>query len=215
CCDSRAIGGFALSGLACQPKQGPAAQGRPAGASPPPHVAEKLPVYILVVPLDVVGPERNGLPLNGQELQAAESYVKSQATKLNLKPTSIIAVRDKPASFVTVGPNQKLVSHDPSGVRETVLHVWTESDTIEWQSDRPFEITRVAKAGPPQRGTQDTAPENPFKSGFPYSGLAATNYRVQSSQLSRSPNNRQYKTSTTTDAPLSAPAFRGGAPPPP
>jgi hypothetical protein len=44
---------------------------------------------------------------------------------------------------------------------DTVLRVWTESDTIEYQCDEPFEIVGVKRAG----WKIYDAPENPFGFG--------------------------------------------------
>jgi hypothetical protein len=102
-----------------------------------------------------------------------------------LKPTDIVVVGREPASVRTIDSSDKPVSVNPineasraplpSGQpsrtqstrelcahddrnRDTVLRVWTESDTIEYQCDVPFEIVRVNKAG----WKIYDAPDDPF-----------------------------------------------------
>ena len=53
-----------------------------------------------------------------------------------------------------------MVSHEEHHA-DTVLRVWTESDTIEYQCDEPFEIVRVERAG----WKIYDAPDNPFGFG--------------------------------------------------
>ena len=53
---------------------------------------------------------------------------------------------------------RRLFAHDHHH-RDTVLRVWTESDTIEYQCDEQFEIVQVERAGWKIYG----APENPFE----------------------------------------------------
>jgi hypothetical protein len=43
-------------------------------------------------------------------------------------------------------PTRRLFGHD-DGHKDTVLRVWTESDTVEYQCDTKFEIVKVEKAG--------------------------------------------------------------------
>ena len=87
-----------------------------------------------------------------------------------LKPTDIVVVGREPASVRTIDGSgsgvgsadqpwttRQLLAHDHHHT-DTVLRVWTESDTIEYQCDVPFEIVQVQKAG----WRIYDAPDNPF-----------------------------------------------------
>jgi hypothetical protein len=77
-----------------------------------------------------------------------------------LKPTDIVVVGRKPASVRKTGQGLQLMGHDDHHT-DTVLRVWTESDTIEYQCDEPFEIVGVKRAG----WKIYDAPDNPFGFG--------------------------------------------------
>lgn len=178
------------------------------------HKPETLHVYILVVPDEAVGgpAAHPHQPLTPPELQRAEEWLKRNVPKDRLKPTSIIVIHDEPASFL---PNDTLIAHDPRGHRETILRVWTESDRIEWQSDRLFKIVKIDKAGPPAVTISD-APKDPFYSGMPYVGalVGEKDYKIQSSKLMASANNQQYKISLQVDDRVVDPDIICGSPPP-
>jgi hypothetical protein len=55
-------------------------------------------------------------------------------------------------------PKKRLDRHDDHN-RDTILRVWTESDTIEYQCDEEFEIVRMERAG----WKLFDAPDNPFE----------------------------------------------------
>jgi len=100
-----------------------------------------------------------------------------------LKPTDIVVIGSQPASVRVFNRDRKPGAHhavdtpnsaalpgelpikrlgphdDRSG--DTVLRVWTESDTIEYQCDVPFEIVEVNRAG----WKMYDAPDNPFGVG--------------------------------------------------
>ena len=84
-----------------------------------------------------------------------------------LEPTDIVVVGREPASVRTIDSKGKpsrdsCLAHD-DGHRDTVLRVWTESDTIEYQCEEKFEIMKVEKAG---WKIYDT-PDNPFEQWEP------------------------------------------------
>src|SRR5262245_32453988 len=64
-----------------------------------------------------------------------------------LEPTDIVVIGREPASVCTIDRSGKrvprrLLAHD-EGNRPTVLRVWTDSDTIEYQCEKKFAIIRV------------------------------------------------------------------------
>jgi hypothetical protein len=135
-----------------------------------------------------------------------------------LKPTDIVVVGREAASVrEETGQARQLVAHDHHHT-DTVLPVWTESDTIEYQCDEPFTIVGVKRAGWKIHG----APENPF-------GLGEVEYIAQertsdpdakaiwvwtSGFLPASANNQQYKMSFRIDGQDIDPDIVCGNPPP-
>jgi hypothetical protein len=117
-----------------------------------------------------------------------------------LKPTDIVVIGAEPASVRTEDKDGKpkpreVDAHDDRN-RDTVLRVWTESDTIEYQCDEEFEIVRVEKAGWKIYGT----PDDPFGNGGPYRAQQAPSARGRkplwvwrSGLLPARANNQQYK----------------------
>ncbi len=112
-----------------------------------------------------------------------------------LKPTDIVVVGREPASVRKTARGRKLMAHDHHHT-DTVLGVWTESDTIEYQCDRRFEIVKVEKEG----WKIYNAPDNPFGSGkVGYKaqkrqlGRGKEQYFWTSSVLPATANNQQYK----------------------
>lgn len=134
-----------------------------------------------------------------------------------LKPTDIVVVGREPASVRETGLARQLMAHDHHHP-DTVLGVWTESDTIEYQCDEPFAIVGVNRAGWKIHG----APENPF-------GLGDVEYIAQerrrsanekpiwvwtSGFLPASANNQQYKMTFRIDGQDIDPDIVCGNPPP-
>jgi hypothetical protein len=129
-----------------------------------------------------------------------------------LEPTDIVVVGREPASVRTIDISdnpaepkltKKLFPHDDCN-RDTVLRVWTESDRIEYQCEREFEIVKVERAGWKIYG----APDNPFereRRAMPYKATkeptstidAAGNpefvWKWTSGVLPATANNQQYK----------------------
>jgi hypothetical protein len=77
-----------------------------------------------------------------------------------------------------------------------VLRVWTESDTIEYVCDKPFEIVGVERAG----WKIDGAPDDPFGGATPYRAQRRPPAKGQkplwvwtSGLLPARANNQQYK----------------------
>ena len=136
-----------------------------------------------------------------------------------LEPTDIVVVGNKPASVRTVDssgkpvtsplpagqpePTRHLFPHDDRHT-DTVLRVWTESDTIEYQCDEEFEIVRMERAGWKLFG----APDNPFegeRGAAPYKATKERTSRIDadgnpksvwkwtSGIVPASANNQQYK----------------------
>jgi len=129
-----------------------------------------------------------------------------------LEPTDIVVIRQQPASVRTVDENGKPVSAEvaqlsPPGLRrklfahshehtDTVLRVWTESDTIEYQCDEQFEIVEMNRAGWKIFG----APENPFTNTKPWEATKRDRAQGEkdlwvwtSEPIPASANNQQYK----------------------
>ena len=193
--DSMAIGGLALTSSAC--------------SSTSMHKPEILRVHIFVVPDEVFGGSKGAGPLTDVELTAAEPHVRQNARRLNLDATSIIVMRGQPANF----HRDKLIRHNPAGARETVLKVWTESDVIEWQSDRPFAIVTIEKAEPPAPSVA-SAPKNPFYGDIPFNAASSdSTYKYQTPKLRASANGQQYKISLRIDGRLVDPDIICGSPP--
>jgi hypothetical protein len=155
-----------------------------------------------------------------------------------LKSTDIVVIRREPASVRTTDddghpvtspapdgqpePRRHLRPHD-SSPNETVLRVWTESDTIEYLCDQQFEIEKVEKAGWKIFGT----PENPFereRNAAPYRATeertvdAAGNVKIVwkwiSGVLPAAANNQQYKATFIINGEKIDPDVVCGTPPP-
>jgi len=132
-----------------------------------------------------------------------------------LEPFDIVVVGREPASVRTVDsagkpvsatassqtaseskPTRRLFAHDHNHT-DTVLRVWTEADTIEYQCDVKFEIVQVERAG----WRIYDAPEIPFDKGpLPYRAertQRATDGKEfwvwTSSVVPATANNQQYK----------------------
>jgi hypothetical protein len=157
--------------------------------------------------------ERGAPPSSGRTAAAQESKKMFDV----LESTDIVVVGRETASVRTVDsagtpvaadattrgvqaasaerPTRRLFAHDHHHT-DTVLPVWTESDTIEYQCDVKFEIVKVERAGWKIYG----APENPFTGDLPYRAeprpRAADGARIwvwTSSVLPATANNQQYK----------------------
>lgn len=115
-----------------------------------------------------------------------------------LKPTDIVVVGRAPASVRKLKEGPRLRVHDDRN-RDTVLRVWTDSDTVEYQCDERFEIVKMERAG----WKIYDAPENPFKrSGEepPYRAEQRQGptggkliWSWKSGQVPATANNQQYK----------------------
>jgi len=164
-----------------------------------------------------------------------------------LKPTDIVVIGSEPASVrvldkdgTPVAPpaadarssaarrgktlTRDLHPHDDRN-RDTVLRVWTESDTIEYQCDQKFAIVKVKKAGWKLFG----APDDPFETKrgkAPYKATkeqastldAAGNptfvWKWKSGVVPASANNQQYKATFRIAGQLIDPDVVCGDPPP-
>ena len=142
-----------------------------------------------------------------------------------LKPTDIVVMGSEPASLRVLDKNGKPVAprtgdapnsaarpskptkkhlhpHDDRH-RDTVLRVWTESDTIEYQCDEAFEIVQMDRAGWKLFG----APDNLFEregsdalqgdkvrtSTIDADGNPTLAWKWTSGRVPASANNQQYK----------------------
>jgi hypothetical protein len=98
-------------------------------------------------------------------------------------------------------PRRKLFAHNDR-LKDTVLRVWTHSDTVEYQCDREFKIVKVERANWNIHG----APRNPFEAKrgrTPYkameektadaSGKPKSVWKWTSGVVPVSANNQQYK----------------------
>ena len=111
------------------------------------------------------------------------------------KPVSANPTKEGGQTASEPKPTRRLFAHDHHHA-DTVLRVWTESDTIEYQCDRRFEIVKVEKEG----WKIYDAPDNPFGSGkVDYKaqerqlGTGKRQYFWTSSVLPATANNQQYK----------------------
>jgi hypothetical protein len=178
--------------------------------------------------------------LTPEQLEAAETALKSMAPPSNvqspattmfdaLKPTDIVAVGHEAASVRVIQdpgtpgtspraanqppPTRGLYAHNAAN-HDTVLRVWTESDTIEYHCDQAFEIVRVERTGWKIYG----APENPFGGTLPYrarqSDTAAALWIWTSGKLPATANNQQYKATFKIADELIDPDVVCGDPPP-
>jgi hypothetical protein len=133
------------------------------------------------------------------------------------KPVSADATRQAGLAASEPKPTRRLFGHDDRH-RDTVLRVWTESDTIEYQCDEEFEIVLVERAGWKIYG----APDIPFDNGpLPYRSeqrKRATDGKPiwvwTSSVLPAKANNQQYKMSFRINGELIDPDVACGDPPP-
>ena len=114
-----------------------------------------------------------------------------------LKPTDIVVMGREPVSLRTIDSagKRRLENHDDRN-KDTVLRVWTDSDTIEYQCEEEFAITKVEKAGWKIHGT----PDNPFQEALPYEAKEMPRASGQkplwvwrSGVLTAKANNQQYK----------------------
>jgi hypothetical protein len=132
-----------------------------------------------------------------------------------LKPTDIVVVGREPASVRRPRQKRQLFGHNDQN-KDTVLRVWTESDTIEYRCDQPFEIRKVQKAG----WRIHAAPNDPFGKGKPY--RARPEQRAggrqlwvwRSGVLPATANNQQYKMTFRVGRQLIDPDVVCGSPPP-
>jgi hypothetical protein len=135
-----------------------------------------------------------------------------------LKPTDIVVIGREPASLRTVDNSgtatRRLFAHD-DGHRDTVLKVWTESDTVEYQCDVPFAIQEVAKSG---QNRITAAPDNPFERGrgsTPYPAVRENNVHTWTSDtVPATANDQQYKMTFLIDGQEVDPDIVCGDPPP-
>jgi hypothetical protein len=132
-----------------------------------------------------------------------------------LEPTDIVVVGRNPASVREEKAARKLCAHDHHH-RETVLRVWTESDTVEYQCDEKFEIAEVKKAG----WAIFVAPVDPFSNPKPRTASQETSvdgpavWVWRSSVVPASANNQQYKMTFKINDELIDPDVVCGDPPP-
>jgi hypothetical protein len=159
-------------------------------------------VRIVVVPGVEATSKRDSHRLSDEQLDMATKALKrmdappasNQTAKQQtanmfeaLDPTDIVVVGQEPASVC----EGKLLRHDDRNY-VTVLRVWTESDTIEYQCAVEFAIAKVKKAG----WRIYNAPDDPFgnsKDGYKASEIEKGLWVWRSGLLPASANNQQYK----------------------
>jgi hypothetical protein len=143
--------------------------------------------------------KKKAAPRDGTSASGESSDARSRKPKTMfevLTPTDIVVVGREPASVRETKEGRKLCPHDDRN-RDTVLRVWTESDTIEYQCDERFEIVKMERAGWKIYGS----PENPFErsEGPPYVAREKPGpggkliWSWTSDRLPASANNQQYK----------------------
>jgi len=176
-----------------------------------------------------------GVNAAGQPIAAAS---KEKTMFEALKPTDIVVIGTEPASVRVLDkngepvpldeagqpvpdrtsepPTRRLCAHD-DGHRDTILRVWTESDTIEYQCDRQFEIVRITRAG----WKIYNAPDDPFgnsKDGYKAHKGDDEGRRGlwvwKSGLMPASANNQQYKATFKIGDNLIDPDVVCGDPPP-
>jgi hypothetical protein len=204
-------------------------------------------VRIIVVPNVKSAPSDGRHELTQEELDMGEVHLKKtpapasqtplpkgpQRTMFDdLKPTDIVVIGGEAASVLVdadngangAPPTRRLVAHDDRH-RDTVLRVWTDSDTIEYQSDVEFQIVEMKRAGWHIYGS----PENPFehaKGSAPYFATNQTDpalvapgqptpaWTWTSGEVPASANNQQYKMTFRIAGQLVDPDVVCGDPPP-
>jgi hypothetical protein len=191
-------------------------------------------VRIVVVPvpgaIDAPGSHTPGHhSLTNEQLKEAEAELKNMNAPSSsdetsqtpakmfdvLTSTDIVVVRGEATSLRDSSEKRELCRHDDRN-RDTVLRVWTESDTIEYQCDQQFEIVKVERAGWKIYG----APDDPFGNGGPY--MAQEKPRAgqkplwvwTSGLLPSRANNQQYKMTFKIGGQLVDPDVACGDPPP-
>ena len=184
--------------------------GKAATSSKPTNMFEALkPTDIVVMgsePASVRVLDKDGKPVpldeNGQPVPPDESRQRTSGS--------------------TAATTRRLFAHDDRH-KDTVLRVWTESDTVEYQCDRPFTIEEVKRAG----WHIHRSPANLFareRQGTPYTAVedrtmdASGNLKVvfkwTSGTVPASANNQQYKMTFKIDGELIDPDIVCGDPPP-
>jgi hypothetical protein len=131
------------------------------------------------------------------------------------KPVSANATKQEGQTASEEKPEPRLFAHDDRH-RDTVLRVWTESDTIEYQCDVEFKITKVERAGWKIHG----APPDPFGGAPPYNAKqispegGGSFWARTSSALPATANNQQYKMTFEINGKKVDPDVICGFPPP-
>jgi hypothetical protein len=165
------------------------------------------------VQIVVVAPEHlHGLDLPGPHgsltdpvLKAAEAHIRSVSPAIMSDPHAIIVIGSQVASAV----NGKLVPHDHA-IHDSVIRMWTESDVVAWEADRPFVILSVKKAAQSSHNSPG-APDNPFYVGPPY---ASDGHHTARSSIAKSQaNGQQYKIDIQIAGRTVDPDILCGAPP--
>jgi hypothetical protein len=203
-------------------------------------------VRIVVVPrVKPQAPESHGL--SDLELKEGETVLKKMPASAHsgqpgptnlfeeLKPTDIVVIGKEPASVRLVDKDGHGAARAASGApssdltrrlfahnhchQDTVLRVWTDSDTVEYQCDRAFEIVRVERSGWKLYGTA----EDPFENSREKAPYRATEARDASGKpvwtwksgvVPASANNQQYKATFLIDGQEIDPDVVCGDPPP-
>jgi hypothetical protein len=179
------------------------------------HVAEAHRVRIFVVPDNALEGEPLPLgrdrPVTPRHLERSRSYVNEQAPELMNDSSAIIVVGDKAATFICGA----LVPHDYA-IRHAAIRLYTESDVITWECDRPFRIVSTEKVSDPLWQAQGS-PDNPFYVGPPFDGnpVSDVRYKAESSTTKAAANGQQYKVTIMIGDRLIDPDYVCGSPPPP
>jgi hypothetical protein len=140
--------------------------------------------------------EKDAPPSSGGTSTGQESSAKMFDV---LEPTDIVVVGREPASVRTVdseGRKKRQLDAHSHHHTDTVLRVWTDSDTIEYQCDLPFQINEVKRAG----WNIYDAPPNPFAGQPPYKATQRATDGLwvwRSSVVPAKANNQQYKMTFT------------------
>lgn len=178
-----------------------------------PHEPQTHHVRIFVVADRVLAgdaPPIGSRPVTPRHLELADAHVKKEAPGLENDVKAVIVIGDKAATFL----NRTLVPHDVA-IRHAAIRVYTESDVIEWESDRAFTIVSTEKAHNPI-WYKDGTPDNPFYSGPPFESRcgSGTHHRARSSTTRQEADGQQYKVSIRIGDRLIDPDYVCGTPPP-
>jgi hypothetical protein len=172
------------------------------------HAAQIHHVQIIVVPqsaLDTLSLPGPGGELTQELLDLATKYVNTNAPSAMADSNTIVGIGAK----VAIPKEGKLVDHDST--EHQPIRMWTESDIIQWECDRPFVILSVDKFT--RSGYQSPgSPDTPFYLRPPYA--SDSSHVARSSIAMGAANNQHYKARIRVGGNTLDPDIICGFPPP-